>query len=153
MTDELRALLADEPERVFEKGPGQNVGGWIENPGADLNAFRAELRPYVEVLLTRIAILEDKQNRCISCMEPISPLHPRCTCIWSEIAELENERDRYKAALEEIVYEADKTLAWRQGGMRPATDISLFRATAQSSVIRIRRYMLDALAALQGGTE
>lgn len=41
-----------------------------------------------------IAILKD--GRCVSCMEPVNPLHPKCACIRAEI-------EGYRQALERLL--------------------------------------------------
>jgi hypothetical protein len=46
-------------------------------------------------------------------------------------------------ALDELIAECDRTLQWRQGGMRPAGDTSTFAFTALSSVINTRRFLMD----------
>lgn len=46
-----------------------------------------------------------------------------------------------EGALDELIAECDSTIAWRQGGMRPATDISVFAGTALSCVRKTKRFI------------
>ena len=40
-----------------------------------------------------------KYGRCVSCMEPVNPLHPKCACIRAELTELQREIEGYRQAL------------------------------------------------------
>ena len=62
----------------------------------------------IDAQATEIAILKD--GRCVSCMEPVNPLHPKCACIRAEIAEMEAEIAALKGALER-----EKRSEWREG--------------------------------------
>lgn len=72
---------------------------------ADGNAAMLQATSLIDAQATEIAILKD--GRCVSCMEPVNPLHPKCACIRAEIAEMEAEIAALKGALEGIVSAID----------------------------------------------
>ena len=68
--------------------------------GCDVEVSPDQLAEFLDAQATEIAILKD--GRCVSCMEPVNPLHPKCACIRAEIAEMEAEIAALKGALESI---------------------------------------------------
>lgn len=53
-----------------------------------------------------------------------------------------------EAALRGLGEEVEKTSNWRKGGMRPATDTSMFAAVPPSVLANVRRFVRDALGSL-----
>lgn len=71
-----------------------------------------------------------------------------CAGLWDKVYEYDMERQRLRSALEYVRDEAKATIAWRNNkGMRPATDTSIFAATALSGCIAIVREMERVLGA------
>ena len=68
--------------------------------GCDVEVSPDQLAEFLDAQATEIAVLKD--GRCVSCMEPVNPLHPKCACIRAEIAEMEAEIAALKGALESI---------------------------------------------------
>ena len=67
--------------------------------GCDVEVSPDQLAEFLDAQATEIAILKD--GRCVSCMEPVNPLHPKCACIRAEIAEMEAEIAALKEARNE----------------------------------------------------
>ena len=99
MTD-LKPLSAEELAEtrglVWPRGEGE---GWCNLCGFGWPCGCTKMLATIDAQATEIAILKD--GRCVSCMEPVNPLHPKCACIRAEIAEMEAEIAALKEARNE----------------------------------------------------
>ncbi len=97
------------------------------------------------------AHLEAKRGEHTHYVVPTTGEKRCCLClgVWpceqAEILDLALENEQLTRELLTMVQECDKTIRWRKGGMRPATDTSIFASTSLSGVLKIKRYFEEAL--------
>ena len=62
-----------------------------------------------------------------------------CAGLWDKVYEYDIERQWRSTGLQYFLEEAQTTIDWRKGGMRPATDISIFAHSPLSTAIKVVR--------------
>lgn len=102
----LSAELAELSSRVWPQYEAGESGMWCNLCGFSWPCGCAKMLATIDAQATEIAILKD--GRCVSCMEPCNPLHPKCACIRAEIAEMEAEIAALKGALEDAWSRMDR---------------------------------------------
>ena len=91
--------LAELRSRVWPRNEDGESASWCNLCGFGWPCGCTKMLATIDAQATEIAILKD--GRCVSCMEPVNPLHPKCACIRAEIAEMEAEIAALKEARNE----------------------------------------------------
>lgn len=130
-------VLRGPMDAYNEDGESLLPRGWVPVDGGRLDELE-QAEAERDSLRTELAIQQG--GRCTSCMEPVSPIHPRCACVRSELTALETERDEYARK-----HQAAKDLGIKVAKELRAKNRELARqlAAVQKDVADIHARILD----------